>query len=101
MVAGGLSGTLSARADSGFGFEGLNMKIAPWYKVVLLIWLAIALPSLFIGLGFSGGGFEIPDSELYETADIVVWIFAWTLILSPILLLPFGISIKRNVNKDH
>jgi hypothetical protein len=56
---------------------------AVWYRKLFTAWLAIGLPSLVIGYGFSGGDFALPDGELLSTA---VWLLCVLFILSPIAL---------------
>jgi hypothetical protein len=77
------------------------MYLKAWYKKLLIIWLCIGLPSIIIGIGFTGGSlsyasFDMRGHPLWEEIDVLA-IMAF--MLSPLILLPFGInltSFKKN-----
>lgn len=73
-------------------------KLKGWYKVLLVIWVVIALPSLVLITRFSVADL-IPDLDflIAQPASAAAWLLAWTFNLSPLLLLPF--ARKRDQSK--
>lgn len=68
------------------------MKLAPWYKIVLLIWLCVGFPGLMLAYGFSDG--KVGDWFTFEDqypSDIIVQLAVWLLLVSPFWLAPIGL----------
>ena len=56
-----------------------------WYWIVVGLWAFTGLPGLLIGINYAGG---MPSWPTSDTA--LVWLIAWTWILSPLLLFPIA-----------
>ena len=71
------------------------MKLASWYKTVLLIWLVIALPGLVLAYGFSDGKIDTWfNIKGRYTSDVVVLLATWAMLICPLWLAPFGLRRK-------
>lgn len=68
-----------------------SWEITDWYKGILATWVAVGIPSIVIGLGFSGGRIEPPDFA-HDPFDSIVWLAMCGALLAPIWLAPFGIK---------
>ena len=71
------------------------MRLALWYKVLLLVWVVFGIPVLVLAYGFGGGRFELPDPEYTHFVDMLGWGIGMALVLSPVLSAPFGIRLSR------
>lgn len=76
------------------------MRVASWYKIVLLVWLFIGLPGLILAYGFSDGRIDAWfDIKGRYPSDIVVLVVTWAIVISPLWLAPFGLR-KKKVSED-
>lgn len=74
------------------------MRLLPWYKTTLLVWLFIGVPGLVLAYGFSDGNVDAWfDLKGKYPSDIVVLLVAWILWLCPLWLAPFGMRRKNNL----
>lgn len=75
------------------------MHLKTWYRNLLFVWAPVG-PLVFI-LGWGLGG-EAPwkglpmmfEAENFDILSVALTLFAWAALLSPFLLLPFGIGAK-------
>jgi hypothetical protein len=76
------------------------MKLKGWYKVLLIIWLALGLPSIIIGIGFAGENIgDTFNMKGIPIEELIIFLTVWIFLLSPLILLPFGINLtffKKN-----
>ena len=73
------------------------MKLAGWYKILLVAWLCLGLPGLVIGYGMSGGTISAPDPRFTTAVGFLIWAIVWAFLVSPLLAAPWGIKgIRRS-----
>ena len=58
---------------------------AGWYKVLIAVWLILALPGAVIGYGMSGGDIEVPTDVL----GLILWLPLALFTVSPVVLWPW------------
>lgn len=74
------------------------MRLASWYKIVLLVWLIIGLPGLILAYGFSGGRIDTWfDIKGQYSSDVVVLLITWAILICPLWLAPFGLRRKNSM----
>lgn len=62
------------------------MRLRPGYKRLLILWAVIALPVLYYGIPYSEGDIT---PRIYNVAGAIMWIVAVTILLLPLISLPF------------
>jgi hypothetical protein len=70
------------------------MAMKGWYKKLLLTWAVVGLPIIILGIGFSGGNIQVPSLRS-NPKDFVLWIIVTVLLLSPLIMVPFGLIKKK------
>lgn len=76
------------------------MKLASWYKIVLLVWLLIALPGLILAYGFSDGQIGTWfDIKGRYPSDVAVLLVTWLMLICPVWLAPFGLRRKKRTEQ--
>lgn len=75
------------------------MRLKRWYRNLLFAWAPVG-PLVFIfAWGFAGGppweGLPVLfEAENFDIVSVSLTLIAWAALLSPFLLLPFGIGAK-------
>jgi hypothetical protein len=75
------------------------MGMEAWYRGIILVWLALGLPSILLGIGFAGGNpFHDLNFKQFSGLGLVLWFSFATLLLAPLWLAPFGIKKRKHAD---
>jgi hypothetical protein len=75
------------------------MRLKSWYKLLLLSWAIVGLPSFVVGWGFAGHApwRDIPlifELKFFDPVSALFTLIVWACLISPFVLAPFGVDRK-------
>jgi len=75
------------------------VRLKRWYRNLLFAWAPVGPLVFILAWGFAGGppweGLPVLiEAETFDIVSVSLTLIAWMALLSPILLLPFGIGPK-------
>jgi hypothetical protein len=75
------------------------VKVSRWFWIAIVIWIFTGLPIMIVAIGFAGpdlftfqGVADLLTPDIRTISGLVSWAFGWSMILFPLLLLPFAIK---------